>query len=179
MRLFGLSVGVKLRLNDIKNADSFINRFWKKVIKTKSDDCWEWTAYKNKKGYGQLGLGSRGEGTILAHRASYLIHNKSLCTNLMVLHKCDNPSCVNPEHLYQGTASDNTKDMIKRNRSVFGGYNPASGEKNSNSKLTGNQIKNIRKEIRHMSCRQLGKKYGVAHSTIARIIRGETWNNFR
>jgi hypothetical protein len=88
-----------------------MERFWSKVNKT--NNCWEWTAGKNSKGYGVFQRG-RGIGTILAHRYSFYLTNSYYPK--LVLHSCDNPSCVNPEHLSDGTHSENIKQAWDRLR---------------------------------------------------------------
>lgn len=87
-----------------------VNRFWSKVNKT--DDCWEWTGGKNSGGYGRFVV----DGSItLAHRYSVELDGRDP-TGKFVCHHCDNPSCVNPEHLFVGTNHDNVKDMMNKNR---------------------------------------------------------------
>jgi len=88
-----------------KRKVSIEERFWAKVIVLCPDDCWEWAAAKNAKGYGVIGNGKR---LILAHRLSYEIHSKSIIPpKKLILHKCNNPSCVNPSHLIVGDHSLN------------------------------------------------------------------------
>lgn len=89
-------------------------RLWAKVVK--GPGCWIWTGAKNKKGYGEIQKGRRGMGPIPTHRASWIIHFGEISDDLQVLHHCDNPSCVRPDHLFLGTAADNTADMIKKQR---------------------------------------------------------------
>ena len=88
-------------------------RFWTKV--EKSDGCWKWLGAKTS-GYGYLSAGGRGSGVVRAHRLSYEIHHGPIPDGLLVRHKCDNPECVNPEHLEVGTHADNTMDMMLRKR---------------------------------------------------------------
>ena len=86
-------------------------RFWAKVDKTET--CWLWTASKNWLGYGRFKFQGKTGG---AHRYSYLLINGSIPDGLCVCHKCDVRACVNPEHLWLGTISDNAKDMVSKNR---------------------------------------------------------------
>ncbi len=76
-------------------------------------ECWEWSAYKNAKGYGVIGVGNK---TQLSHRVSYEIHFGKIPNGLLVCHKCDNPGCNRPSHLFLGTALDNTRDCVEKKR---------------------------------------------------------------
>ena len=91
-----------------------LERFLLKVDKT--DTCWLWSAAVNPKGYGCLGLGTRGMGVVLAHRASWMLYKGAIPEGLSVLHSCDNPRCVNPDHLFLGTQQDNMKDRDAKGR---------------------------------------------------------------
>ena len=93
-------------------SNKLLKRFWQKI--EKSTDCWEWTACKSH-GYGQLH--SNGK-LIRAHRLSWIIHHEQIPSELLVLHKCDNPGCVNPSHLFLGTQSDNLRDASKKGRTT-------------------------------------------------------------
>jgi len=101
---------------------SVIDRFWAKVDKRGPDDCWEWTAARTNLGYGVIALPMRG-GRTFAHRLSAVIHFGMFDRRLLVCHKCDNPPCVNPDHLYLGTHAQNTRDMVDRGRARGGNMN--------------------------------------------------------
>lgn len=91
--------------------------FWQKVKIT--SECWEWQGYKNANGYGWIKRSYGGVGiNYLAHRFSYLQVHGSIPKGLSVLHKCDNPACVRPSHLFLGTQVDNLEDMHNKNRYV-------------------------------------------------------------
>ena len=151
-----------------------MERFWSKVKKT--DGCWEWTAYCIKGGYGHY----RYEGkSILAHRFSYMIHHPLTIDlrehpKLQVCHKCDNPKCVNPAHLWLGTHTDNMRDMETKGRG-----NQAKGEKQGLAKLTEQQIREIREKYQKGNTSQykLADEYGVHQATIYRIITHTTWKH--
>jgi hypothetical protein len=99
-------------------SDATRARFSDKHI-TAESGCWEWQAGKDKQGYGRFAIRPRN---MAAHRASWLIHKGALPSGLQVLHRCDNPSCVNPEHLFLGTPTDNMRDCAAKGRIVPGGH---------------------------------------------------------
>lgn len=88
------------------------DRFWEKVWKS-DDGCWEWTAYTDCFGYGCFGIG-REARSVGAHRISWELTYGTIPSGLWVLHRCDNPPCVRPDHLYLGTAADNSRDRYER-----------------------------------------------------------------
>jgi hypothetical protein len=90
-------------------------RFWKKVDIKGVDDCWEWKG-AIRSGYGAI---KRNGKVVRAHRVSYELTNGNIDNNLLVIHSCDNPMCVNPNHLRQGTYGDNICDMIRRGRANY------------------------------------------------------------
>ena len=91
-------------------------RFMDKVSPEPNSGCWLWAAHTNHKGYGRFARGPRGAGMITAHRASYEIYTGPISTGAHVLHHCDNPSCVNPEHLWVGSNQDNVDDKMRKKR---------------------------------------------------------------
>lgn len=91
-------------------------RFWAKVNKT--DTCWLWTGALDSFGYGRIFKPGRKQSYVTAHRYSAMLHFGMFDRRLLALHHCDNPSCVNPDHLYVGTSLDNNRDMVSRGRNA-------------------------------------------------------------
>ena len=139
---------------------SLEERFWDKVDKSGLNGCWIWTAHCNRGGYGTM------EGTI-ASRVSWELANGTIPIGLDVCHHCDNPPCVNPTHLFLGSASDNLKDSVRKGRLDH------SGEKNSNAKLTPSLVQEIRNK--DLPQRKLAKMFGVSKGTIYYIQKNITW----
>ena len=92
--------------------DTFVQRFWSKVIK--SDSCWIWVACRDDRGYGRIAHKGKNKS---AHRMSWEMHKGDIADGLCVCHHCDNPICVNPDHLFLGTHTDNMQDMSIKKRS--------------------------------------------------------------
>lgn len=138
--------------------------------------CHEWTATKQKEGYGRFVMDGK---IILAHRMSWELEIGIIPDGMFVLHKCDNPSCVNKKHLFLGSKSDNMKDMWDKNRHPVNNIN---GENAPWAKLKSRQIKTILHELKSYKrgmCKELAKKYNVSLSTISAIKSGRTWNESR
>lgn len=138
-----------------------------------TNDCKLWGKSTDRSGYGQLVTNGK---RYLAHRLAYCkAHNLeySDIKGNLVRHKCDNPSCVNPEHLELGTHQDNMDDRNTRGRT-------ASGEDHGRAKLSTTDIENIRlqyvKGSRTYGLSSLAKKYGVAFQTISKIVNHKLWN---
>lgn len=144
-----------------------IERFSKRYIVNPSTGCWEWSASTNT-GYGQMRLfGS----LILAHRASWLLHFGDPADQV-VCHKCDNPICVNPQHLFLGQQADNVADMHAKGRARKRGLK---GEAHNLAKLTADIVRQIRASP--LTDRELAEAYGVTRATVFDVRRGKTWKH--
>ena len=135
-------------------------RFWAKVDKV-DKGCWEWTATKSA-GYGRFKVNGY---LLLAHRYSYELCHGPIPEGLWVLHHCDNPGCVNPEHLFLGTRSDYMIDCVCKGRLPV-------------SKLTNNSVLSIRQAYKNGSLQKdLALKYGVNHQCISQIVTRRIWKH--
>jgi HNH endonuclease len=158
------SVYRKVSNNIIKEND--LIRFFKYF--TKTEFCWLWVGNKLPKEYGQFYFSHK---KILAHRFSYLYHFGNLPQSLDVLHTCDNPSCVNPEHLFLGTNQDNVNDKVAKNRQ-------RKGERIPSSKLNAKEVLEIRaKSVNGESSSSIAKEYAVNRRNISFIINRTTWKH--
>lgn len=146
-----------------------IDRFWRKVKKTK--DCWLWIANKSNRNYGMFAINNK---KVSAHRYSYKYHYGSIPNGLYICHKCDNPPCVNPKHLYAGTQSDNLKDAANKNRRV---YTSRQGSKNNLSKLKEIDVLKIRSLSKNKTYKEIANMFNVDPTNIGYIIRRRTWTH--
>lgn len=154
-----------------------IERFWSKVaITANPDKCWEWQAGVNKKGYGKFSARNRSQSPLRSNRVVWELTHGKIPDDLWVLHSCDNPSCCNPKHLFLGTASDNTQDMMNKGRNRCGRLR---GEQSTVHKLTAEQVAFIRQRYAEgdISQRALARQVGVGQSQIQRILAGKSWRN--
>lgn len=150
---------------------SLEQRFAEKFIKASDDECWEWFGATNDAGYGQI----HKDGKIVyAHRVSYeLATGEELPSDVVLLHECDNPPCVNPNHLKPGTHQDNVDDMYRKGRN-----NNVVGEHNGHSRLTAHQVRRIKQLLAQKTTeRAIATELGVGHSTIHAISAGRTWRH--
>lgn len=141
-------------------------RFWTHVKKT--NGCWFWTGHIGRGGYGMYPI---KRFNIVASRVAWTLSTGSV-PKYDICHHCDTPRCVRPDHLFEGAEQENCDDMVRKGRQ-------ARWERGANSKLTVEQVKQIRKEYRKgvpgFSTVALGKKYGIASNNIWQIVKGNAW----
>lgn len=133
------------------------------------DECILWDKYKDKNGYGITTYKGK---QWRAHRLSYFLNVGNIDPDMFICHKCDNPSCVNPKHLFQGTPLDNVKDMQSKGRDSH-----YLSENNGRAKLTWESVNLIRKLYSEgkNDIRGLAKQFNVSKSTIGYIVQNKTW----
>jgi hypothetical protein len=185
---------------EVQVTEKDISRFWSKVEKSTSTECWEWKGVIVKDGYGRVRC-SHG-ARVLTHRLSYTIHKGQVPSGMFVCHSCDNPCCVNPSHLWAGTHTDNMRDKITKGRAntpkgelhwsvrrpelrASGSRNGAKtkpecilqGEDHGCSKLTWEQVGEIRREYSNGKVKQsnLARRYSVGVATIHNIVKNKAW----
>ncbi|WP_242217995.1 HNH endonuclease signature motif containing protein [Shinella zoogloeoides] len=161
-----------MRTRPIAVTPELVARFWLKVHKT--NGCWLWTAKRQNGGYGVIHRGTAKNDTAYAHRVSYAIASGKDPGAKAVCHRCDNPSCVKPDHLFLGTMAENVADMITKGRKAV----PARrrGETNPTAKLTTAQVLEIRaRSAIGEGSGSLGRAFGMDSSTIRAIVRREIW----
>jgi hypothetical protein len=169
----------------MKINKTFEKRFWSKVDKSGGNNsCWVWTGSKDSWGYGTIfsGYGKN----LRAHRASWFMKNGEIPKGKIICHKCDNPPCVNVNHLFLGTDSINAKDRNAKGRTSRGErhskFLPSHkmariGSKNGRAILTPEQVVYIRENAKPygVTRRFLAKKFGVGKTTIDYVLCGKSW----
>lgn len=167
-------------VRDFSNPETY---FWEYVDKKGGPKmphmetrCWPWTKQLDEKGYGVVvyrrdSKGRRGTN-IHATRATYYLRGEEIPEGQIVCHRCDNPGCVRPSHLFLGTSKTNAEDMVRKKRSLTGSKNPS-------AKLTESSVRAIRRRFlsENLTIARLAREYGVARANIRGILTGKTWRH--
>jgi len=164
---------ITIRFDEL--SEDRIKTFWSYSTKDYASDneCWNWLKCKDQKGYGFFRINKK---MVRAHRLSYMIYNKidEIPEGMLICHKCDNPPCINPKHLFIGTPHDNSQDCLIKNRNKC-----FYGNENWNSKLNEKEVIEIRDLYYNniYSMKELGNIYEVTRELIGYIVIGTIWKN--
>lgn len=145
--------------------DTLLRRLTAKT--TKTETCWFWTGAKDRHGYGEIGY---SRGMQQTHRVAYGLFVGPIPKGLHILHRCDNPSCINPAHLFAGTAVDNMRDMRVKGRSPN-----FAGALNGSAKLGDSSVRVIRSSP--LSTRSLSEMFGMSLRAIQNVRSHKTWKH--
>ncbi len=131
-----------------------------------ANGCWLWLGAKMPRGYGRVTIAGKGQYT---HRVAFTLAKGAIPTGIEVCHSCDNPACINPDHLFLGTHAENMRDCAKKRRYAF-------GEKNGWVKLTADSVAEIRRQSANgVPQRSIAAKHGITQSCVSKIIRNVRW----
>lgn len=164
--------GKKLKVQPLSRGQ--IKSLLESVEFNKQTNCWEWTGYKNKDGYGVV-CRKCDDKTIQvkAHRFIYAWICGDIPAGLVVRHSCNNPACVNPEHLLLGTVKENAEDMVKIGHSC-------KGTKHPNCKINENVVLKIFDLAKQgFSCVKIGKQVGLGKTRVQIILSGKGWTHVK
>ena len=143
--------------------------FWRNVAVGENDSGWEWTLFRNPQGYGRGG--GSGNGHFYAHRRAWELTNGPIPDGNVVCHRCDNPACCNPAHLFVGPQSANMVDAKTKDRFAIGG-------RHGMARLTDADVKCIKRKMASgVLQRIIAEEYGIGRTTVSSIARGQTWTH--
>lgn len=150
---------------------SLEHRLWAKTNVRGPNECWEWQGYKREKGYGQIGRGGgRRNGLVSTHVAAWEVTHGPVPKGIYVCHRCDNPSCCNPAHLFLGTPADNMRDKVRKKRHPI-------GEDCRHASLTEQEVRAIRRLTKTMTQQAVAERYGVSRSLVGLIHQRLRWSH--
>jgi hypothetical protein len=177
-----------MKLSETELNEKLIERFFNSIDESESvEKCWNWTKLKKEKGYGLISYSSSASQNYYreaAHRFSYRMHyGEVIPKGIFVCHKCDNPKCVNPFHLFLGTNYDNVQDMVRKGRGSKGEKHSKTlqqaaklGLYNTNVKLKKEDVfKIIELRKQGLTYKAIGEMFGVDYSNIYKITKGKRW----
>ena len=154
------------------NRDKFLSKYFPEP----KTGCWLWVGKTNADGYGELHSEDNEFGLRSAHRYSYTIHHGHIPAKLQVLHKCDQPCCINPDHLFLGTQQENIADMDRKGRRKVG-----VGVRHSKARVNNEQAIAIKQEYSKGLLKQkdIAEKYGIDRSAVSAIVNNRTWKHVK
>lgn len=153
---------------------SYAERFWSKVDRGDSSECWRWKGPQNVWGYGDVTYMGRRSN---ASRVAYLLTYQFVPAGMVVCHRCDNPWCCNPGHLFAATQSENLKDCRSKGRQR---YKTGESHHRTGAKLTPEKVREARElYAAGVSQSDIGRQWGVHSSVISRAVRGESWGHVK
>jgi hypothetical protein len=142
-----------------------VERFWANVDRRQPDECWLWKGALSSTGYGMVGFDGKRQK---AHRIAYRLAVGAIASSGFICHRCDEPRCVNPAHLFEGSHADNVRDMMEKDRQNR-------GERNGQAKLTERQVKEIRARKGTETLRTTAARYGVSAPAVHAIQANRAW----
>ena len=152
---------------DIASGGTPEERFDRSYIENAETGCWEWSEHLSPKGYGIINIKTYPRR---AHRFAYERFVGPIPEGAVVCHKCDNPKCVNPAHLFVGISADNVADKVRKGRQ-------ATGRNVASSVLTDDAVKEIRRLAAYMTQTDIAKMFGVTQANVSEIVRRKTWRH--
>lgn len=169
LRRSGMSADLSTLLSDPRKRQAVERRFLSYVSRNPDTGCWEWQGGRNRKGYGSFAVATKT--CLRAHRVSFVLYRDAASAGMMVCHHCDNPSCVNPAHLFLGTRQDNSDDMVRKGRS-------ARGERAAFAKLTASDVQEIRRRYAvGEGTASIGGRFGIQARNVSWVATGKAWSH--